>query len=227
MRIDQSYFTLGSSVGTSCRPAKTRIFRSPARSKAATGRATTSAASATVTSKLTRPRPVDMAVLRPRRRPLAPRWRQDTIRYLMASLRPVAAAEIESLAIGAWILGTGGGGSPYLALLNMRKLYRQGAVCRLMDPMELGDDDLVAVVSTMGAPLVGQERLTDPRTVTRAVTMMEEYLATGATGAGWESTPWRATQRAAWEALRKASQEASAQSALRAALQEGRANGNP
>jgi len=94
----------------------------------------------------------------------------------MASLRPVAAAEIESLAIGAWILGTGGGGSPYLALLNMRKLYRQGAVCRLMDPMELGDDDPVAVVSNMGAPLVGQERLTDPRPVARAITMMEEYL---------------------------------------------------
>src|SRR5439155_2384638 len=96
--------------------------------------------------------------------------------HAMASLRPVAAAEIESLAIGAWILGTGGGGSPYLALLNMRKLYRQGAVCRLMDPMALGDDDLVAVVSNMGAPLVGQERLADPRTVARAVTMMEEYL---------------------------------------------------
>src|ERR687887_1763226 len=94
----------------------------------------------------------------------------------MASPRPVSAAEIESLAIGAWILGTGGGGSPYLALLNMRKLYREGAVCRLLDPMDLGDDDLVAVVSNMGAPLVGQERLTDPRTVARAVTMMEDYL---------------------------------------------------
>ena len=35
-------------------------------------------------------------------------------------MRPVTADQIESLAIGAWILGTGGGGSPYLALLNMR-----------------------------------------------------------------------------------------------------------
>src|SRR5438552_5049257 len=94
----------------------------------------------------------------------------------MAPLRPVTAEEIESLAIGAWILGTGGGGSPYLALLNMRALYRQGAVVSLMDPMDLADDDLVAVVSNMGAPLVGQERLTDPRTIARAVTMMEEYL---------------------------------------------------
>src|SRR6266581_1433423 len=94
----------------------------------------------------------------------------------MAPLRPVSAEEIESLAIGAWILGTGGGGSPYLALLNMRALYRQGALVSLMDPLDLADDDLVAVVSNMGAPLVGQERLTDPRTIARAVTMMEEYL---------------------------------------------------
>jgi uncharacterized protein len=94
----------------------------------------------------------------------------------MAPLRSVSAEEIESLAIGAWILGTGGGGSPYLALLNMRALYRQGAVVSLIDPLDLADDDLVAVVSNMGAPLVGQERLTDPRTIARAVTMMETYL---------------------------------------------------
>ena len=57
------------------------------------------------------------------------------------ALRPVSAAEIESLAIGAWILGTGGGGSPYLALLNMRKLYREGVSVSLLDPMDLADDD--------------------------------------------------------------------------------------
>jgi DUF917 family protein len=91
-------------------------------------------------------------------------------------VRSVSLDEIESLAIGAWILGTGGGGSPYLALLNMRQLYRRGVVCRLMDAAELADEDLVAVVSNMGAPLVGQERLTDPRTMALAVTMMEEYL---------------------------------------------------
>src|SRR6185369_736916 len=88
---------------------------------------------------------------------------------------PVSAAEIESLAIGAWILGTGGGGSPYLALLNMRKLYRRGVSVSLLDPMDLADDARVAVVSNMGAPLVGQERLTDPRTIALAVRMMEEY----------------------------------------------------
>ena len=91
-------------------------------------------------------------------------------------IRPVSLDEIESLAIGAWILGTGGGGSPYLALLNLRKLYGEDKVVSLMDPADLADDDWVAVVSNMGAPLVGQERLTDPATIAQAVTMMEEVI---------------------------------------------------
>jgi DUF917 family protein len=93
----------------------------------------------------------------------------------MTRARPVSAAEIESLAIGAWILGTGGGGSPYHGLLNMRRLYRQGTVVSLLDPAALADDDPVAVVSYMGAPLVNQERLEDPAVIARAVRMMEEY----------------------------------------------------
>jgi len=72
--------------------------------------------------------------------------------------RAVTLPEIEQLAIGAWILGTGGGGSPYHGLLNMRTLYREGAAVRLLDPAALADEDDVAVVSFMGAPLVGQER---------------------------------------------------------------------
>ena len=93
----------------------------------------------------------------------------------MASPRPVSADEIEALAVGAWILGTGGGGSPYCGLLNMRQLYREGIVVTLLDPDDLADDDAVAVVSTMGAPLVGQERLADPAPLERAVRMMEAF----------------------------------------------------
>ena len=94
----------------------------------------------------------------------------------MSALRDVTLDDVENLAVGAWILGTGGGGSPYLGLLNMRRLYAEGAQVQLMDPLDLDDDDLVAVVSNMGAPLVGQERLTDSRTVTRSVALMEQYL---------------------------------------------------
>ena len=83
--------------------------------------------------------------------------------------------DIEALAVGSWILGTGGGGSPYLGLLNMRRLYAEGHHIELMSPFDLADDDRVAVVSNMGAPLVGQERLADSRNIARAVCMQEEY----------------------------------------------------
>jgi DUF917 family protein len=91
-------------------------------------------------------------------------------------IRDFGADEIDPLAIGAWIFGTGGGGSPYLAQLNLKQLYADGKRCRLIDPLALNDDDYVAVVSKMGAPLVGQERLVDPSHLARAVQVMEEYL---------------------------------------------------
>lgn len=90
-------------------------------------------------------------------------------------MRELTPDDVEALAVGAWILGTGGGGSPYLGLLNMRRLYADGARVALMDPADLADDDAVAVVSNMGAPLVGQERLADPANVARAVSLMEEH----------------------------------------------------
>jgi DUF917 family protein len=91
-------------------------------------------------------------------------------------LQEFAEENIEPLATGAWILGTGGGGNPYISTLNLRRLYAQGRRVQVLDPMALEDDDMVAVVSKMGAPLVGQERLGDPAHLARAVEVMEDYL---------------------------------------------------
>ena len=88
---------------------------------------------------------------------------------------PITLDDIECLAVGAWILGTGGGGSPYLGLLNMRRLYAEGHRVQLMSPFDLADDDRIAVVSNMGAPLIGQERLADSRNIARAVQIQEEH----------------------------------------------------
>jgi DUF917 family protein len=93
----------------------------------------------------------------------------------MAELRDITLDDIESLAVGAWVLGTGGGGSPYLGLLNMRRLYAEGKRVQPMSAFDLADDDMIAPVSNMGAPLVGQERLTNSRTIARAVELMESH----------------------------------------------------
>ena len=93
-----------------------------------------------------------------------------------AGLRPFEESDIDFLATGAWILGTGGGGDPYYNCLNVKKLYRQGKRVEILDPMALDDDDLVAMVSFQGAPLVCGERLPDPVFASKAVTVMEEFL---------------------------------------------------
>ena len=94
-------------------------------------------------------------------------------------MRGLTLDDIETLAIGAWILGTGGGGSPYLGLLNMRRLYAEGYRVSLLSPLALADEDWVAVVSNMGAPLIGQERLADSHNIARAVEIQEALLGAG------------------------------------------------
>jgi len=91
-------------------------------------------------------------------------------------MRQLTLDDIEALAVGAWILGTGGGGSTYHALLTLRRLYAEGHRVNLMDLDDLADDDAVAVVSVMGAPLVILERLLDSTQIARAVSVMEEYI---------------------------------------------------
>ena len=83
--------------------------------------------------------------------------------------------DIEALRVGTWILGTGGGGDPYYGYLCLKKLYAEGRVVEVIDPMDLPDHAFVAAVNQMGSPMPAEERLTDPATVTRAIRVMEEY----------------------------------------------------
>lgn len=50
----------------------------------------------------------------------APKNQEPTIDKKPLTGRTLEFADIEALALGAWILGTGGGGDPYHKLLNMR-----------------------------------------------------------------------------------------------------------
>ena len=90
--------------------------------------------------------------------------------------RPLAFEELDHLSTGAWILGTGGGGDPYQAVLELKELYRQGRTVTLVDPLELDDEALIACVGMTGAPLVVQERLNDAAIMAQTVRMMERYI---------------------------------------------------
>ena len=88
----------------------------------------------------------------------------------------VTIDDVESIAIGAGILGTGGGGNPYLGKIRMQHLLQQGYSVQVMDVEALADDALVAEVGVMGAPTVGIEKLPMGEEPRRALEALETYL---------------------------------------------------
>ena len=70
---------------------------------------------------------------------------------------------------GAAILGTGGGGDPYIGRLMLDQQLRQGADITILDPDDIPDDMFAATVFSMGAPTVFVEKIpSGPATVVAA-----------------------------------------------------------
>jgi DUF917 family protein len=72
--------------------------------------------------------------------------------------RTIDRDDLERLAIGAGILGTGGGGNPYIGKLHARSLLEQGKTIEVIPADEVPDDALVTTVGSIGAPVVSNER---------------------------------------------------------------------
>ena len=88
----------------------------------------------------------------------------------------LSVVDLEDLATGAWILGTGGGGDPYFSLLEAKLHLAAGRAVRVIDPLGLPDDALIGCVGQMGAPLAMQERMCDGAVMAHTVTMMQAHL---------------------------------------------------
>jgi DUF917 family protein len=88
----------------------------------------------------------------------------------------VVESDLGPIATGAAVLGTGGGGNPYLGRLRMRELLRAGSRVRVLDPHELPDDALVVAAGGMGAPLVSWEKLPQGEEEKEAVLALEQHL---------------------------------------------------
>jgi DUF917 family protein len=71
----------------------------------------------------------------------------------------VDAEALERIAIGAGILGTGGGGNPYLGKLHAQLLVAAHGPVTVVDPAEVPDHALVVSVGGIGAPTVSVERI--------------------------------------------------------------------
>ncbi|SPN99127.1 related to D-amino acid hydantoin hydrolase (hydantoinase) [Cephalotrichum gorgonifer] len=71
----------------------------------------------------------------------------------------ISETDLEFINIGCYILGTGGGGSPYTQTVLLRGQLRAGAVVRVVSPQSLPDDALVGSGGGAGSPTVAIEKL--------------------------------------------------------------------
>ena len=80
------------------------------------------------------------------------------------------------LAYGAGLLGTGGGGSPWIGQLALQQLLATGASVDVIDAMSLSDSATVATVAMIGAPTVMTEKLMRGDEMRLALELLEQVL---------------------------------------------------
>ncbi|HHW07569.1 MAG TPA: DUF917 domain-containing protein [Clostridia bacterium] len=73
-------------------------------------------------------------------------------------MRKIGLTEIEDIALGAALLGAGGGGDPYIGKLVAISAVRECGPVTMLDPEEVPDDALVVPIAMMGAPTVLSEK---------------------------------------------------------------------
>ncbi|MBK8020989.1 MAG: DUF917 domain-containing protein [Chloroflexi bacterium] len=91
--------------------------------------------------------------------------------------------ETRAAALGAGILGTGGGGNTYIGQTWLEKELRErGTACRIIDAEDVPDDALFCCAGTMGAPTVSNEKLLRGDEFVVGVRALEEHLKAPITG---------------------------------------------
>lgn len=69
-------------------------------------------------------------------------------------VRKIGINEIEDIALGAALLGAGGGGDPYVGKLVAMGAVEECGPVTLLEPEEVPDDALIVPIAMMGAPTV-------------------------------------------------------------------------
>lgn len=95
--------------------------------------------------------------------------------------RLVRERDLDDLARGAAVLGTGGGGNPYIGKLLAQQAIRERGPVTLVGADEIPDDALVVQSAMMGAPTVMVEKLPAGDEVVRAFETIQAYLGRAVT----------------------------------------------
>ncbi|MEM8929498.1 MAG: DUF917 domain-containing protein, partial [Bacteroidota bacterium] len=91
-------------------------------------------------------------------------------------MRKIDSNAIEYIAMGSTVLGTGGGGDPYIGKLMAKQAMETYGEVSLIVAEELDDGALIVPIAAFGAPMILVEKLFSGGEFIRAFEIMEEYL---------------------------------------------------
>jgi DUF917 family protein len=100
------------------------------------------------------------------------------LKYDESALRTLTAEDLDALEIGAGILGTGGGGNPYMGKLLALEALKAGYKMQILATDAIESDALCMSIGGIGAPVVGVERLREGREGLRCLRAMEDLIRT-------------------------------------------------
>lgn len=95
---------------------------------------------------------------------------------MMRTIRSIDVPDLDDIAIGGAILGTGGGGDPYVGKLMAQEAIRRHGRVALVDIDDFADDALIVPVCMMGAPTVMTEKLPQGEEIVIALRKLEKFL---------------------------------------------------
>ena len=88
----------------------------------------------------------------------------------------VGKAELGLIAQGSAVLGSGGGGNPYIGRLMVQQILGATGTVPVIELDALADDDLILPIAMMGAPAVMVEKFPSGREIPDLVAMMERLM---------------------------------------------------
>lgn len=88
----------------------------------------------------------------------------------------IEVKDLDAIAVGAALYGTGGGGDPHIGKLLAQRSIREHGPTKLITLDELNDDDLIISVAMIGAPAVMLERLAETAPLIKALRELEAKL---------------------------------------------------
>jgi len=91
-------------------------------------------------------------------------------------MRELTLEDLDDMVLGATLLGTGGGGDPYIARLMVRQAMEKYGAVKIVDPSELDPDGLVLTTAVIGAPTVIIEKVPAGTEFTGCVNALAAYL---------------------------------------------------